>query len=216
MAVHPLHQGKVIEIIGCAGSGKSSVTERLSEDDFVQTSISPSEYKTQCLKYIILRLPILLVLCLLRVRRHYLKTLIRAEAVLAVAQRAKKKHLISNKTLVLDQGPISKLAYLHLKGVPNKIVELWLKALQKASFQTFDLLVCLDAPNDVLQFRVNNRHEHHKIKNKPKDLADEFYNAYRACFKTVINNGAKKIPCEYINTEDMSIDDVSERIRKLL
>jgi hypothetical protein len=68
----------------------------------------------------------------------------------------------------------------------------------------------------VLQFRVNNRHEHHKIKNKPKKLTDGFHDAYRVCFKTVITNGTEKIPCEYINTENMSIGEISERIRKLL
>jgi thymidylate kinase len=212
----PLHTGKIIEIIGCAGSGKSSVTERLAEENYVLTSILPTEYKTLCLKYVVLRLPTLLLLCLLRVRRHYLKTLIRVEALLAAAQREKKKQLISNRTLVFDQGPISKLAYLRLKGVPNKIVELWLKALQKKSSVTFDLLIWLDAPNFVLQRRVDSRDEHHKIKNKPKNLVDGFYDAYRACFKTVIANGTNRIPCECINTENMSIDEVSEKIRKLL
>lgn len=208
--------GKIIEIIGCSGSGKSSVTKRLSEDNCVPPSISPTHFKTQYLKYIILRLPLLLLLCFLGVRRHYLKTLIRVEATLAAVQLEKNKHSISNKTLVLDRGPISRLVYLRRKGVPNKIAELWLKALQKTSFQTFDLVVWLDAPNDVLQLRVNNRHKHHKIKNKPKELVDGFYSVYQACLKTVINNGTKEVPCEYINTEDMSIDDVSERIRKLL
>jgi cytidylate kinase len=131
MTACPLGQGAIVGIIGCAGSGKSSVTRRLSENDFVRTFISPSEYKIQCLKYIILKLPVLLLLCLPRVRRHYLKTIIRGEAALAATQREKKRLLISNKTLVLDQGPIFKLAYLYQKGAPNKIVERWLKTLQK-------------------------------------------------------------------------------------
>lgn len=216
MAACSLHTGKTIEIIGCAGSGKSSVAQRLSEDGCVLTSIPPAEYKRQCLKCVILKLPVLLLLCLLRVRRHYLKTLIRVEAALTTVQLGKKRHLILNKTFIFDQGPISKLAYLHLKGIPNKIVELWLKALQKKSIQTFDLLIWLNAANDLLRFRVNNRAEHHKIKNKPKELVDGFYDAYRACFKTVIGNSIENIPCEYIETGTMSVEEVTEKIRKLL
>jgi thymidylate kinase len=208
--------GRIIEIIGCSGSGKSTVAQQLSEDDCVLTSIPPAEYKKQCLKYTILRLPKLLVLSLLKVRHHHLKTLIRAEATLAVVQHGKKKHPNPDKTLILDRGPISRLVHIYRRGVSNKIVERWLKALQKTSFQTLDLVVWLDAPNDVLQFRVNNRHKNHRMKNKPKELLDGFYTTYRACLKNLINNGTNEIHCEYINTEDMSIDDVSERIRKLL
>lgn len=209
--------GKIIEIIGCAGSGKSSVIKVLSKtESCIQTSIPPKEYKIQCVKCVIYRLPKLILLFLLRVRRHYLKTLVRVEAVLAVVQRGKKKHLSPDKTLVFDQGPISKLAYLYTKGVPNRITGLWLKTLQAKAIQIFDFVIWLDARNDVLQFRINHRNHPHKMKNKPKELADRFHDGYRACFKTVINNGANRIPCEYIDTEHMSIENVSEAIRKLL
>lgn len=207
--------GKIIEIIGCAGSGKSSVIKVLSKTkSCVQTSIPPKEYKIQCVKCVIYRLPKLILLFLLRVRRHYLKTLVRVEAVLAVVQRGKKKHLSPDKTLVFDQGPISKLAYLHTKGVPNRIVRSWLKTLQAEATEVFDMVIWLDAPNSVLQSRINQRNNHHKMKNNPKESVDQFYDDYRAAFTKILTGPRHTFVLKHISTTEMSIEEVAEQVSK--
>jgi thymidylate kinase len=208
--------GKIVEIIGCAASGKSSVTERLSQrDSSVQTSIPSFEYKIRSAKCTIYHLPMLLLLLLLGVRRHYLKTLIGVEAALAALQTYKKKHP-SGKTLVLDQGPLSKLAYLYTKGLPNRIVGSWLQTLQAKATEVFDRVIWLDAPNSVLQSRINQRNNHHKMKNKPKELVDQFYDDYRAAFTKILIGPRHTFVLEHIGTAEMSIEQVAEQVSRQL
>jgi deoxyadenosine/deoxycytidine kinase len=208
---------KIVEIVGCAGVGKSTVAARLADGCSRFQVFTPSKrYTIQCWKYAILRLPRLVFLRLKGVRRHYLKSIIRAEAGLSMLQWHKNRGVFQDKVLLVDQGPLSRLAYLYFKGIPNKFVEKWLERLQQKAVGTFQTAVWLDAPNETLQVRLNGRGNGHKMENMPKQTVEQFYDTYRTCYGKVINGNCSntKIPHIYIDSSMLSVQEVCNIIRK--
>jgi thymidylate kinase len=197
-----------VEIMGCAAVGKSSVVRHLLEQNRDFSLYVPSRRYALCaLKYTVLRFPQILFLLLTGIRRHSLKTLIRIEAALSDISFLKKNSNAS-KVLLIDQGPLALLAYLHHKNVPNR----WLDRLQRKAVAVIDRAFWLDAPNDVLIERLRNRKDGHAMETLPDPRVNQFYDAYRLCYTRVVN----RINHKLIRTERLSVSEVSHIIRSEL
>ena len=91
--------------------------------------------------------------------------------------------------ILLDQGPIFRLATLHAFG-PSRLQEpaaaqWWDDAFRRWS--TLALVVWLDAPDHVLARRINTRAQAHVVKEKPRDQIVAFLRRYRASYEHVMN-----------------------------
>ncbi|OQY06843.1 MAG: hypothetical protein B6I25_03040 [Planctomycetales bacterium 4572_13] len=203
---------RIIEIMGCAATGKSSVTRCLLEqDERFRVYVPTIGYRVQCRKYTLFRFPQILFFCLIGVRRHYLKTLIRIEAALETISSEKKK---ANGVLLVDQGPLSSLAYLYSKGVANQVMLKWLKSLNKKAANVIDKVFWLDASNSVLVDRLNKRRDGHKMENMPEVTTNQFYDTYRLCYNKVLKKDDYEISHFCINTSKLSIWETSRIIQK--
>jgi thymidylate kinase len=198
--------GMVVEIIGPAAVGKSSVVRHLLEQNSAFRKYVPSRrYLWECWKYTILRFPRILVLLLFGARRHSLKTLIRIEAALAEISKLQNRPPV----LLIDQGPLALLAYLHFKKAPNRWLACWLDRLQKKAGRVIDRVFWLDAPNAVLIERLRNRNDGHAMETLPDAQVNQFYDSYRLGYTKAIGHIHHKL----IDTERLSVGEISHIIR---
>lgn len=208
---------KIVEMIGPAGSGKTTIAKKLLDETFdVQTSISWQDDKLQCLKSCLYKFPDIVSLMLRRVPLVCIEIMLSIEIRLAVLQKHKKRHFLPCRVLVLDQGPLLqlttlKLAYIKKYSVSNEIT--WLTALEAETTRTLDIVIWLDAGIETLQDRINRREQTHRMKGRSKEVMAQFFEDYRACFAEATRNGGSRILIKRIDTTQMSIDDVVAAIR---
>ncbi len=90
---------------------------------------------------------------------------------------------------VLDQGPVYGLARLACATPPPGGTEWagpWSRATAERWSESLDVIVWLDAPNEVLWHRVNTRAQAHEIKGEHRDEGMSFLERYRAAYGEVL------------------------------
>jgi len=95
----------------------------------------------------------------------------------------------NTQAVLLDHGPVFKLATLHAFG-PERLkkmdVELWWTEMFRLWALTLNTIVLLDAPDALLVQRINNRKQGHAVKGKSEREAYEFLGQYRNSYKHVL------------------------------
>lgn len=93
------------------------------------------------------------------------------------------------EVILFDQGPVYRLAFLKEFGpdlVASRSFTTWWSAALERWAQTLDLVVLLDAPDEVLIDRVNERGRSHAIKEADDRAARDFLARYRSAFDEVV------------------------------
>jgi adenylate kinase family enzyme len=91
--------------------------------------------------------------------------------------------------LLLDQGPIFRLATLHAFGparLGDEATRWWWQDMFRQWAESLDLIISLDAPDSILQRRINTRDRAHLVKGKTDLETHEFLKRYRASYDHVI------------------------------
>lgn len=95
------------------------------------------------------------------------------------------------KAIILDQGPIYRLAMLLGFG-PSRLhaapLQPWWNSMFEAWANALGVVVWLDAPDSVLLRRIDTREKNHSIKSTTAGDAHKFLATYRNAFETVIAN----------------------------
>ena len=98
----------------------------------------------------------------------------------------------SDRVTILDHGPIYRLAFLRELGpeiTKSQRYKSWWTNLLNQWIDTIDVIIWLDAPNDILWERIRSRDWQHSIKEKHEHEAFEFLSRYRTSFEQTIAEG---------------------------
>lgn len=172
------------EIIGPAGSGKSTLTSLLRHDLTIKAGLS------------IWRLPLsLLATSALLSIKDVVRLIVRGRfgledlrLVIQINALRRLLHRESGKgyrALMMDEGGVFGLAKLHAFGGTSDSVN-WMSGLLNRMAPTLDTVIWLDASDAVLAQRIREREKPHRTKNLPDAEIVDHLSRYRAAFERVI------------------------------
>lgn len=118
---------------------------------------------------------------------------------------------------ILDHGPIYRLAFLREFGpeiTKSQRYKEWWTSLLRQWIATIDLLIWLDAPNDILWERVRARDRSHSIKGEREPEAFEFLTRYRTSFEQTIAEGANdgQVTLLHFDTDQDSVEKIVDNV----
>ena len=179
----------VAELVGPAGAGKSSLTERLSQQPGATRA---SIFRLPRVWWVIGALqsiPALLALCV-RTRSlpwEDLRHIIRLRTLYRLLQR---QRAAGTRLVLLDEGPVFALAWLQVYGrdrLRHAAMSAWWRETAREWARALDVVVLLDAPDAVLAGRVRERAKPHPMKHKTDAEIATFSATYREAYAGVIS-----------------------------
>jgi thymidylate kinase len=217
-------EGMVVEIVGVAGAGKTSLFRELQRRNYptLLCGYHPEVWKISSypfyLKNIFQLLP-----TFTRVYANSNRFLKRREiAFMCVlygwADYLDKLIKHTHKTFIVDQGAISLMAYLKIWGTKglykNNMYEWWETIYRKWS-KGIDLVILIDASDDVLISRINHRPQDHFLKGESNQLSQYWTEKYRALYEEILNHLASlddNFHIIRINSDNSTVDEIASII----
>ncbi len=182
----------VTEIVGVAGAGKSTVTRtlvgrhgRLRVDDTLHIRLPGHWFGA--LRGTIRGLPVMAA-GLIGSRRLRWDDLRFVLYVGGWSRRVARRRP-NDEVLLLDQGPVFALARLRVSGAAvtrTAVYRRWEAAMIADWARMLDLVLWLDAPDNVITTRINCRDQPHDIKGASPAYADGFLSGYRHAYDAII------------------------------
>lgn len=193
--VHCQKTPRVVEIIGPAGAGKSTLYKALGDyPEHIRLSDFPDVRKIADAPFFI-KYGLQLVPSLFRMYQRTSRQLTRREfawmSILNgwpfVLQKDMKK---SSQVVVLDQGPVYLLAEMRLSGPEylksDAAEKLW-QGLYSRWSATLDMIVCLDAADETLLERIRTRDQEHIVKDEATIEVFGFLERFRQTYDFVLS-----------------------------
>ena len=189
-ASRPAAHGLVVELIGPAAAGKSTLAQELYWNAETRTPLALWGLPRRSLARNGLRLlPQLLAL-----RRdprpptgRQLAQLIRVETLRQVVER---RRVASRACLVLDEGPVFALSWMEV-FYPDRIgprLMAWRRQVLESWAHLLDCVVMLDAPTPLLVSRMRARAKPHPVKHGSDAEIREFLERFRIAFGHVLTD----------------------------
>ncbi|MEN6408672.1 MAG: hypothetical protein ABFD44_03055 [Anaerolineaceae bacterium] len=179
----------IVEIVGPAGAGKSSLYRNLKSSPFgfKGATILPVWKLANVPFFIknILQLIPLFVRVRLNGDRFFTRREIAWMAMLNGWADILKKDSTGQGYVLLDQGPIFLMSILYgfgPTGLQNAAVQKWWERIFLRWRGAIDLVIWLDAPDEVLMTRIRNRSQDHIVKGKSETEMREFLAKYRTVY----------------------------------
>ena len=212
---------QIIELIGPAGSGKTTLFKALVEED--ENIVLGSELEMRKFRNLlpfINHLPSVLPILFsnLPSDRQFtwdeIKFLVYLDAWPVIL---KKQAMMEGTKVILDHGPVFKLATLREFG-PTKLrqprFDDWWQTMYDRWGETLDMLIWLDAPDSILAERINSRGQSHIVKGKSKPDVTDFLSRSRKALthtieKTISSPGPKLIKFDSSESKvDQIVSDI--------
>lgn len=214
-----------LEILGVAGTGKSTLACALADDvptcrvaDSLHTRL-PAHWP-----YVAHGLPRVLPLLLRTGRRRPVLSWEEVKYVLYVAEwsrflNARPEHRAG--LTVLDQGPLFGLARLLWGGKPatrSPQFQRWLARMVAHWSEELDLVVWLDASEDVLVERINFREQRHEAKGQVRERALELLQRHRDAYGRVLDEVQRvgRLPIRRLDTSTTSPQELALQLGRVL
>jgi len=211
----------VAELVGAAGTGKSTLSLRLARRPGVMRASVWKLPRGWWVFNAVRSLPSLLALCLraqalpwadmgYMIRLRTLHHLVRSRRTRASAP-----------LVILDEGPVFALAWLRLFGherAAGQTMTRWRRAVIRDWAATVDVVVLLDAPDAVLAGRIRTRDQPHRIKAGSDSEIGRFATAYREAFGEVIAalTAANGVRVVRLGSDGEAVDRTVDRLEQLL
>jgi hypothetical protein len=189
-----LEKARVVEIVGPAGAGKTTLYQMLDcRPEFVRLGNFPDVRKTADAPFYILN-GLQLIPRLLPLYRSDSRQLTRREfawmtILYGWPALLGRESNDDEKVIVLDQGPVYLLAEMRVFGpeyLRHKPAERLWQDLFRRWVETLDVIVWLDAADEVLLDRIRTRLQEHVVKDQPVTVVYEFLERYRAEYELIL------------------------------
>lgn len=214
----------IVELVGPAGSGKSTLTKALSEhDNRVQIGVIPNVRDIKNLPFFLwngsLSLPTFLDLY-----RNKNDELLTAKQMIIMAilrgwpQQLKAARLTNQSIILIDQGPIYMLGELLRYGPSgfHNTVSSWWECVCNGWVNVLDMVICLDTSDAILMERVRARDVSHGIKGNSDKWAAKFLTRSRETQNKVLNSMTEKNKGMKVIKIDTSYISLSEAVQRIL
>lgn len=192
---HPVRQAPplIIELVGLAGAGKTTLLHALSRrSEEIQIGAEIELRKLRHVPVFVRNAVPLLPLILHPGRKgrrftwEEIKYLVYLKAWPHVLEQ-QAAH--GGAAILLDHGPVFKLATLDAFGpdyLKTERSEAWWNDMFKQWASTLDMVIWLNAPDPILEKRINSRSQRHAVKGKPETEALGFLGRYRMAYDQIL------------------------------
>ncbi len=217
----------IVELVGPAGSGKSTITKALGEKDSrIQIGAIPNVRDIKNLPFFLWSGSLSLSAFLALHQAKY-KSCLTAEQVAIMAllrgwpRRLHTASLKNQNIILIDQGPIYMLAELLRYGPAGfqNTISNWWECVCTDWANVLNMVICLDTSDEVLMERVRTRDIRHGIKSHSDQWAEQFLAQSRAAQSNVLKAITEKhrnMKVLQIDTSHVLLHETVERIRTTL
>ena len=118
---------------------------------------------------------------------------------------------------ILDHGPIYRLAFLRALGpeiATSEVYNRWWTSLLNQWIATLDVVIWVDAPDEILLERIRARDCKHTIKEKCEQEAYEFLNHYRTFLAKILSEAVtdRQITLLRFDTSQESVEQMVDKV----
>jgi deoxyadenosine/deoxycytidine kinase len=185
---------QIMEIIGLAGTGKSTLSNALYQQSNTFLASERLGVKKAKHRFFFIKQSFFLIPTFFRPPRNnrwFTREEIKTMVYLNGWHRVLKRQGANNDDIiVVDQGAIFKLATLYGFG-PEKLKDQslneWWDQLFEQWASTLDIVVWLDGPDDILIERIHSRDSWHLVKELSKEEARKYFSDYRLAFNYILS-----------------------------
>jgi deoxyadenosine/deoxycytidine kinase len=215
----------LVEVAGVAGAGKSTLTRLLCQSEADCSRADFIHARTpEHLAYIAHSLPRLLPILAgnLRLSPHLNWADFKLLVYVTEWHRfLNRKPEYDHGFTLLDQGPIYALVRLKAESkaaASDPAFERWWNQMLELWADQLSAIIWLDAADQVIWDRINERGQRHKTKGEPLDVGRRFVTRYRRLFEEVLDRvnilGGPEIL--RFDTSDMGSENIAEQLGPFL
>ena len=215
------HSPLIMELVGPAGAGKTTLSRALSQrDNNVVLGPDIELRKVSHIPVFIRSVSSSLPLFLDQRNSNRQPTWTELKDIAYLEgwpQMLKRMPSSNNKIILLDQGPVFRMATLYEFGpalLKSEESKTWWHHLYKQWASALDILIFLDTSDSILMERINTRTKKHDLKGSPELEAQQFLTQYRRSFDAVLTklksyNGPTILQ---FDTSKISIEQIADEI----